>query len=82
MAFKRPLHPLVQQGLLMALAVGARAAARAVDSLLKDAAMGLGAAEDRVQKTRRNIKRKVRQSGVRLEDPPDTDFNPDDSEEE
>jgi hypothetical protein len=80
MAFKKPLHPLVQQGLLMALAVGARAAARAVDSVLKDAAVGLGAAEKRVQKTRKNIKRKVRQSGVRLEDTVDANY--DDSEEE
>lgn len=82
MAFRRPLHPLIQQGLFLALSVGARAAARAVDSVLKDAAAGLGAAEDRVQKTRKNIKKKVRQSGVRLEDPPATEFDPDDSEEE
>jgi hypothetical protein len=69
---RKPLHPLVTQALMTGLHIGARAAARAVDSLLKDAAAGLGAAEDRVHRTRRNIKRKVKDSGVSLDDTVDT----------
>lgn len=47
---------------MVGLGVGARAVAKAFDSLLKDAAVGLGAAEERVQKVRRNVHRKVQES--------------------
>lgn len=83
----KPIHPLVAEGLRIGLTMGARAAARAFDSLMKDVEMGLGAAEKKVRKGRQTLRRKVKASGVPLKDPPrydvdDEEDSPPDSEEE
>lgn len=70
MPSRRPLHPIVNEVLTTGLKIGARAAARAFDSLLHDAAKGLGFAEENVDKTRRNLRRKVEASGVSMKEPP------------
>jgi hypothetical protein len=64
----RKLHPLVNEALFVGLRAGARAAARALDSLLSDTAKGLGIAEEKIAATRATIKRKVRDSGVQVDD--------------
>jgi hypothetical protein len=62
MAQSKPLHPLAREALMVGLRMAARATAKAFDSLLKDTASGLGAAERKVQRTRQKIKKKVQAS--------------------
>lgn len=67
----RKLHPLVNEAILVGLKTGARAAARALDSLLSDTAKGLGIAEEKIAGAREKLKRNVRDSGVEVDEEED-----------
>jgi hypothetical protein len=76
----KPMHPLAAEALRVGLTMGARAAARAFDSLLKDVEIGLGEAAEKVRGGRKNLRRKVKASGVPLKDPPRYDVEDDEED--
>jgi hypothetical protein len=74
----RKIHPLVGDLLQEALRVGAKAAARAFDSVLEDAAGGLAGAEKKVSRARKSLLRKVKESLEGLDGPEEAEVIDDD----